>query len=597
MTEGFRLNFRKVPALSLDPHPSVLIKEATSCRLVSFIPKWLDTGVVREIVTPQPLFFSRLFTRAKKNGKLRPIIDLSELNILLVVPTFKMETVAVISRSISGILWACSIDIEDAYFHVPMDWNFHKFLAFRLRGRTYVFQFLPFGLSSAPWAFSRVIKPIKRHLHTLLIQIFSFLDDFIVFALSPEELHAVSDVVLDLLRHLGFKINWEKSNLEPSQLIEFLGVTWDLRREELSVPLDKQVVLRTRCLEMCQRSVTTRRELESLTGLMNFVATYVVLGRLHLLPVLMWLNLSTRPCTRDVPVCLDGKVRELLSIWMSQDFLAQPVPMHAPRPSLTLMTDASLEGWCGILLPRKAMGAWPANVFHFSMNWKELKAIQLALVDFQFLLRGRTVRLLSDNTTAVSCLRHQGSVKHAHLHSLTTEILVFCRSQSIVLLPEHLKGVLNVLADQGSRLHPIATEWSLDRGTFGWICGLAPPFQVDLFATRENSQLGHFVSPCPDDLAVGFDAFSLNWNRWTCIYLMPPMNCLAEIALRLQEYRGTGVLVAPYWPSKGWFPLLRQRCRGNPLPLPRDLELTQTTSRGLATHSNPCFWQLHAWPL
>ena len=278
----------------------------------------------------------------------------------------------------------------------------------------------------------------------------------------------------------------------------------------MSVPQDKQLAVSTRCLEMCQKSVTTRRELESLTGLMNFVATYVVLGRLHLLPVLMWLNLRTRPCTRDVPVQMDERLRELLGIWTSQGFLHRPVPMHAPRPSLTLMTDASLEGWCGILLPRKAMGLWPSSVSLLSMNWKELMAIRLALVEFRFLLRGRTVRLLSDNTTAVSCLRHQGSVKHAHLHSLSAEILVFCRSWSIVLLPENLKGVLNVLADQGSRLHPIPTEWSLDKGTFTWICSLAPPLQVDLFATRENTQLPHFVSPCPDNLAVGIDAFSLD---------------------------------------------------------------------------------------
>ena len=221
MTEGFRLNFRKVPALSLEPHPSVIIREAVSCRLVSFIPKWLETGVVREITTPQPLFFSRLFTRAKKNGKLRPVIDLSALNALLVVPTFKMETVSVISRSISGTLWACSIDIEDAYFHVPMGWDYHKFFAFRLRGRTYVFQFLPFGLSPAPWAFSRVIKPIKRHLHSLLIQIFSFLDDFILFALSPEELREKTTVVLEFLRHLGFRVN--PAFKEQSVLLLFIG--------------------------------------------------------------------------------------------------------------------------------------------------------------------------------------------------------------------------------------------------------------------------------------------------------------------------------------------------------------------------------------
>lgn len=130
MTEGFRLKFRKVPDLTFHPPPGVRISEVAACQLDSFIPKWLDSGVIREIFTLQPLFFSRLFTRAKKNGKLRPIIDLSALNILLVIPTFRMESVAVISNSISGDLWAGSVDIEDAYFHVPMDWDYHKFLAF-----------------------------------------------------------------------------------------------------------------------------------------------------------------------------------------------------------------------------------------------------------------------------------------------------------------------------------------------------------------------------------------------------------------------------------------------------------------------------------
>ena len=109
--------------------------------------------------------------RLKKNGKKRPIIDLSVLNLHLDFPSFKMETVAVIAKAISTGLWACSIDIQDAYFHVPMNWEFHKFLAFKIENRIFVFQFLPFGLSPAPWVFTRIIKPIKSRLHTLMILI------------------------------------------------------------------------------------------------------------------------------------------------------------------------------------------------------------------------------------------------------------------------------------------------------------------------------------------------------------------------------------------------------------------------------------------
>ena len=196
------------------------------------------------------------------------------------------------------------------------------------------------------------------------------------------------------------------------------------------------------------------------------------------------------------------------------------------------------------------------------MDWKELKTVHLALIEFRFRLKGKAVQLLSDNSTTIACLRHQGSVRHSHLHSLTAEILLFCRNWDISLHPVHLRGVLNVLADQGSRIHPIATEWSLDQTTFTWLTTLVPPLQVDLFATRENTQLPLFVSPCPDHLAGGFDAFSMSWNLWTSIYLMPPLNCLDQVVSHLLDYQGTGILVAPFWPSKGWFPLLCRRCQG-----------------------------------
>ena len=309
MTEGFRLEFWTYPELSLDPPPHVIMKEAVSNRIMTFLPKWLETGVVREIKTKIPLWFSRLFTRAKKNGKLRPVIDLSDLNRLLKIPTFKMETVSVISRAISGILWATSVDIEDAYFHVPMNWEFHKFLAFRLKGKTYVFQFLPFGLSPAPWGFSRIIKPIKRHLHTLLISVFSFLDDFIIFAKSPTSAQEATSIVLATLQSLGFKINWTKSSLTPSQQVEFLGVLWDLKKSVLSVPQDKRLNIITRCREFCHRTTASRRDLESLTGVLNFAASYVDLGRLHLIPIMMWMNLKTFTRSRDHQVLLDTRLK------------------------------------------------------------------------------------------------------------------------------------------------------------------------------------------------------------------------------------------------------------------------------------------------
>ena len=200
-------------------------------------------------------------------------------------------------------------------------------------------------------------------------------------------------------------------------------------------------------------------------------------------------------------------LKYLLKTWSKQDFLSRPVQMHPAKATLSQMTDASQHGWCGILLPHKTLGNWDLSVPSLSKNWKELKAVQLSLREFKVHLSGKAVQLLSDNSTTVASLRHQGSVKHHHLHS-QTENLLFCRNWYISLHPDHLRGVLNVLADQGSRHLPIATEWSLDWTTFAWLTTLAPTLQVDLFVTRENAQLPLIISP--DHLAGGFDAFSIS---------------------------------------------------------------------------------------
>ena len=107
-----------------------------------------------------------------------------------------METVESISKGISSVLWACTADITDAFHQVPLQWQVHKFFAFIIgKGptlRVFVFQFLPFGLSIAPWAFNRVMNPIKKHIREFLIILHTYLDDFMIMAETPALLEAAS---------------------------------------------------------------------------------------------------------------------------------------------------------------------------------------------------------------------------------------------------------------------------------------------------------------------------------------------------------------------------------------------------------------------
>ena len=345
MTTGLRLEFVAPPPLSILPPPIAVSSESNLRHIRAFLPDWISRGVVRQVREPQLRFFSHLFVVAKDVVDVRPIIDLSRLNRYLVLPSFKMETALKIALNILGPLWGCKLDLKDAYFHVPVNWHFQRFLAFVVDGQIFVFQYLPFGLSVAPWAFTRVIRPIKSHLHKLMFQVHSFLDDFLLLARTPEQLNKVSTYVLGLFKSLGFTINEKKSFTTPSQEVEYLGVLFLLDSQELTLPQEKVLKVVTLCGEMSRSSHASRRQLEALLGLLSFAASLVPLGRLRLRPLLAWMNSHTSPGSRDLRVPLGVSFVEDLRIWQDISFLKARVPMATPLPSLQLMTDASRQGW------------------------------------------------------------------------------------------------------------------------------------------------------------------------------------------------------------------------------------------------------------
>ena len=64
-----------------------------------------------------------------------------------------METPESIRASLRKGEWVISIDLTDAYLHVPIHTQSQKYLRFHFHGVTYQFTSLPFGLATAPLIF------------------------------------------------------------------------------------------------------------------------------------------------------------------------------------------------------------------------------------------------------------------------------------------------------------------------------------------------------------------------------------------------------------------------------------------------------------
>ena len=106
-------------------------------------------------------FYSRLFLVPKPHQRWRPVIDLSRLNTFLHVEKFKMETPESIRTSLVPGEWVLSIDLSDAYLHIPIHPNSRKYQRFCYKAQVFQFTSLPFGLATAPQVFTMIVKEVK----------------------------------------------------------------------------------------------------------------------------------------------------------------------------------------------------------------------------------------------------------------------------------------------------------------------------------------------------------------------------------------------------------------------------------------------------
>ena len=152
------------PRLSVTPSViSFIANKAKMALMRDHVKEMMDKGAVKIITDASPGFFSRVFMVPKQGlNKWRPVIDLSSLNRFLVKKTFQMETPELIRQSFTKDEWVTSIDLSDAYFHVPVAMNYRKYMRFCMDDTIYEFIAMPFGLSTAPREFTELVVEFKQ---------------------------------------------------------------------------------------------------------------------------------------------------------------------------------------------------------------------------------------------------------------------------------------------------------------------------------------------------------------------------------------------------------------------------------------------------
>ncbi len=191
----------------------------------------LEKGAV-ERVPPNELesiFYSRYFVVPKRDGGLRPILDLRPINRALCKRPFRMIMLKQILAQIRPGDWFASVDLKEAYFHIQIAPHHRRFLRFAFEGTAYQYSVLPFGLALAPRTFSKCVDAALSPLGASGMRILNYLDDWLILAQSRDTLLSHIDSLLIHLESLGLCVNRRKSILarvSPLHIWEFAWTPW-----------------------------------------------------------------------------------------------------------------------------------------------------------------------------------------------------------------------------------------------------------------------------------------------------------------------------------------------------------------------------------
>ena len=235
-------------ATQVDDHR--VVKEATSfgdSALAKFFPLSEDDEALLKVVEMDNevvVYMRSIFLVAKESGSWRPILNLKAFNKFVVPPSFWMETLRTVMdclgeaaqqrRNTSEHLrdsslsetTAISINLRDAYFHMAVAPEHTRYLRFAYNGRAFEYLVLPFGLSTAPRVFTRIVRVIETFLKVQGVDMHQYLEDWLMKSQSKSLVERHRDLTLFWVNKLGFLVNKKSPSSSPLRLRPSWGRPW-----------------------------------------------------------------------------------------------------------------------------------------------------------------------------------------------------------------------------------------------------------------------------------------------------------------------------------------------------------------------------------
>ena len=245
--------FQFVPALNFFPVETEIIDAE--------FPKLFSKSVIVNTTREPNDYVSRIFTRTKKDGNYRMILNLKTFNEFLKFKHCKLESIEDALDLITEGCYFGSVDLKDAYYSIPIRENYQKYLKLFWKEEYYQYIVLLNGFSPDVRVFTKVLTPPFKCLRSKRHLFVKYINDSLLLGETFEVCFKNIRATFALLRELRFTIHPEKSVLVPTQQIIFLGFVINSVKMTINVTEERKQSIYTLCQNILSNYQATIREL------------------------------------------------------------------------------------------------------------------------------------------------------------------------------------------------------------------------------------------------------------------------------------------------------------------------------------------------
>ena len=352
-----------------------------------YLKEQLEAGVV---VASSSAWSSPICLVRKKDGSVRWCVDYRKLNNVTEKDAYPLPRIDTCLDCLASAKIFSTMDLQSGYWQLELAEEDRAKSAFITKYGLYEYTVLPFGLSTAPGTFQRVMEIVLKGLQwkTLLI----YLDDIIIFSSDLNEHYQRLEEVLDRIREAGLKLKPSKCHFLEKEVL-FLGHIVGQDGMKPNPELTKSV--------MDWKTPTSTKHVQQFLGLANYYRRFVKNFSQIASPL-------TQLTKKDVKFIWNDECQQAMDT-LKGALCAAPILAY-PQPNLRyiLDTDASNSG-VGAVLSQIQEGVERVICYgskkldkaqrNYCVTRKELLAVVTFVNQYRHYLLGQEFTLRTDHSS------------------------------------------------------------------------------------------------------------------------------------------------------------------------------------------------------